>query len=548
MLAKRAWLALFAAVCAVYFYGLGAIPLIGPDEPRYAEVAREMYGRGDWVTPTLGGHAWFEKPALLYWLMIAAYRLFGVTEVAARAGSALAGVLTVLVTGRVARRAEVESGEGLRGYGFTTAVVAASTLGLLVFARAATFDVILTATVACVLACFYFSEVERDGRRRRFFLAGFYAFIGLSLLAKGLVGVVIPAGVLLLYFLFRREWPRPLRLGVVWGAPLCLAVAATWYAPVITRNGWPFVEQFFIEQHFARYVSDKYHHSQPFYFFVPVMLALALPWTLFLVESFAGVREATRADDAGGKLRMMALACLVFPVLFFSASGSKLPGYVLPALPGAILLAGERVQKYLRGEGGLLTMRLTGALALLFAASGVGFIYFGLRPLGNSLRQVPTGCALALVLPPTVAGLVALFLTRRRTLCFFSIAGATLLSIPIIVTCALRPAARGQSLADELRLADAQGLGKLPVVTLHEIERTTEFYAAGRLAYDERGEPLRLEGAGEVADFARSHGGAALVVVPVADERQLFSEQSLAAQRVGDNGRIALMLVRARAR
>ena len=88
LLAKRAWVVLFVAVCAALFYGLGAVPLLGPDEPRYAQVAREMFARGDWVTPTLGGHTWFEKPALLYWLMEVSYALFGVTEFAARAASA----------------------------------------------------------------------------------------------------------------------------------------------------------------------------------------------------------------------------------------------------------------------------------------------------------------------------------------------------------------------------------------------------------------------------------------------------------------------------
>src|SRR2546423_8010694 len=159
MLAKRAWVVLLVVVCAVYFYGLGSVPVLGPDEPRYAEVARGMYERGDWVTPMLGGHTWFEKPALVYWMMIATFRVFGVTEFAARAGSALAGVLTVMLTGWVARRAELESGEGLRGFGITCAVVTASTLGILVFARAASFDVILTATVTASLACFYGSGV-----------------------------------------------------------------------------------------------------------------------------------------------------------------------------------------------------------------------------------------------------------------------------------------------------------------------------------------------------------------------------------------------------
>ncbi|HEX8290355.1 MAG TPA: phospholipid carrier-dependent glycosyltransferase, partial [Pyrinomonadaceae bacterium] len=132
LLAKRAWVVLFGAVCAAYFYGLGAVPLLGPDEPRYAQVAREMYERGGWVTPTLGGQTWFEKPALLYWLMEAGYGLFGVTEFAARAGSALAGVLTVLLAGWAARRAEFESREDMRGFGVTCAAVAASTLGMMV--------------------------------------------------------------------------------------------------------------------------------------------------------------------------------------------------------------------------------------------------------------------------------------------------------------------------------------------------------------------------------------------------------------------------------
>ncbi|HUQ32577.1 MAG TPA: hypothetical protein VM095_10685, partial [Pyrinomonadaceae bacterium] len=88
-LAKRAGLLFFLAVAAFYLYGLGHLPLLGPDEPRYAEVAREMYLRGDWVTPTLGGHTWFEKPALLYWMMMASYHFFGVSEWAARLGPAL---------------------------------------------------------------------------------------------------------------------------------------------------------------------------------------------------------------------------------------------------------------------------------------------------------------------------------------------------------------------------------------------------------------------------------------------------------------------------
>ncbi|HEX7957657.1 MAG TPA: phospholipid carrier-dependent glycosyltransferase, partial [Pyrinomonadaceae bacterium] len=495
LLAKRAWVVLFAAVCAAYFYGLGAVPLLGPDEPRYAQVAREMFARGDWVTPTLAGHTWFEKPALLYWLTSAAYGLFGVTEFAVRAGSALSGVLTVLLVGWAARRAEFESGEGLRGLGVTCAAVAASTLGLMVFARASSFDTLLATTVAGALACFYRAEVER-GSGRRTWLVGFYVFVGLSLLAKGLVGVVLPAGVLLVYFVLRRRWPGLLRLGILWGAPLVLMVAAVWYGPVIARHGRAFVDEFFVQHHFARYVSNRYHHPQPFWFYLPITLALALPWTFFLLGGIASAWQTNaRAEDAASRLRVLALAWLVLPVLFFSASGSKLPGYVLPALPGAALLAGDSLHKYLRGAGGTLWMRLTGLLALLaFAAGFAVLVYHRGGDLGIFLSKLHPAYTAALLLPAGFAGVVALFFARFRTLAAASVVGATLLTVALIAGGgALERAARKESLKHELEEAGAQGLGTLPVVNLHEVERTTEFYAAGRLGYDAQGEPLKLE-------------------------------------------------------
>ncbi|MGH9903824.1 MAG: phospholipid carrier-dependent glycosyltransferase, partial [Pyrinomonadaceae bacterium] len=329
-LAKRAWLLLLLAACAVYFYGLGRLPLVGPDEPRYAQVAREMFLRGDWVTPTLSGHTWFEKPALLYWMMMAAYGAFGVSEWAARLGSAFSGVLTVLLVGWLGRRVERVGGAGRRGLCLAATAVAATSAGMLVFSRAASFDVIVTMTVTLSLACFFVAELERAEGRRRLLLAGFYAGMGASLLAKGLIGVVIPAGIVALYFLLRRRWPGLLRIGLHWGPLLVLAVAAVWYAPVIARHGREFVDEFFVQHHFARYVSNKYKHPQPFYFYVPIMALLALPWTAFLVAGVGGAwRSNWRADEEANKLRVFALAWVVMPVVFFSLSGSKLPGYIL---------------------------------------------------------------------------------------------------------------------------------------------------------------------------------------------------------------------------
>src|SRR5215207_1792521 len=318
---------------------------MGPDEPRYAQVAREMFARGDWVTPTLGGHTWFEKPALLYWLTEVAYALFGVTEFAARLGSALCGVLTVLLAGWAARRAEFESREDMRGFGVTCAAVAASTLGLVVFARATSFDTLLTTTVTGALACFYCSEVER-GAGRKTWLVGFYFFVGASLLAKGLVGVVIPGAVVVVYYVLRRRWPGLLRLGVPWGALLALMVAAVWYGPVIARHGQAFVDEFFVQHHFARYVSNKYHHPQPVYFYPAIILMLTVPWTVHFIAALVKMRGWTwRGTDDLSLVRVFSFAWLLVPIVFFSFSGSKLPGYVLPVLPAAALLIADVVRQ-----------------------------------------------------------------------------------------------------------------------------------------------------------------------------------------------------------
>ena len=100
-LAKRAWLFLFIAIAAFYLWGLGGFPLVGPDEPRYAEVAREMLARHDLITPTLGGVPWFEKPPLLYWMMMTSFRVLGVHEYAARLGPAICGLLTAVFVYRL---------------------------------------------------------------------------------------------------------------------------------------------------------------------------------------------------------------------------------------------------------------------------------------------------------------------------------------------------------------------------------------------------------------------------------------------------------------
>ncbi len=362
-LAKRVYIFLFIVIVAFYLYGLGHIPLLGPDEPRYAQVAREMFLRSDLVTPTLGGHTWFEKPALLYWMMIAGYKLFGVHEWTARLGPAICGLLTIAAVWMVGR--EVERSPEAPNFGFYSVLVTATCLGLVVFSRAASFDIVITLTTTWSLAFFLLYELPTT-RRKQLLLAGFYAFAGLSLIAKGLVGIVIPFGVVGLYYLFRLAWPRrAVWLSLVWGVPLALAVSAIWYGPVIAKHGWSFVDEFFLQHHFARYVSNKYHHPQPVYFYPVIILMLVVPWTPFLIWAFVRVRKWTwRGDGSLSIVRVFLLAWVLMPVVFFSFSGSKLPGYVLPALAAAGLLIADVV----RLKRTALALSIAGATMVLVPA------------------------------------------------------------------------------------------------------------------------------------------------------------------------------------
>ncbi len=529
---------LLATTAVVYFYGLGRVPFVGADEPRYAQVAREMYERGDAVTPTLGGHTWFEKPALVYWAAMAGYKLFGVAEWTARLGAACAGWLTVFLVGWIAGRVEEREGERATWLQLSAGASAATSAGLIVFSRGVNFDIFITMTVACALAFFFAAELEASRRARHWLLAGFYAGMGAALLAKGLIGVVIPAGVVALYYLLRRRRPEMWK-SAFWGFFITLAVAALWYAPVVARHGWTFVDEFFVKHHFARYLSNKYHHPQPFWFYLAIIPALLLPWSAWLASGISQARRWDwRADDATGKLRIFALAWLLFPLLFFSVSGSKLPGYILPALPGAALLMGERLASFLRGEGGTRALRATGVLVLALATAGT---VYGLRE--TELSRI---CIALVAAPGGIAGAYALFAPCRRESVWF-VVGASFLTTLLLVGCAAERVAARESVRDLLRAAEGRGYGASPILNLHTVERTAQFYGAGRLIYDEgRGEPWKFEGAGEVLEVARQRGGTLLVIVPPEYARQLLDFPPLATEVIGDNGTVVLVAARVR--
>ncbi|HEX5833459.1 MAG TPA: glycosyltransferase family 39 protein [Pyrinomonadaceae bacterium] len=522
-LAKRLYILLFIVVIVFYFYGLGSLPLLGPDEPRYAQVAREMFLRGDPITPTLGGHTWFEKPALLYWMITASFGIFGVSEWSARLGPAVCGLLTIAAVWYVARAVERRSEEA-RDFSFWAVLVAAGSLGLIVFARAASFDIVVTMTTTWALA--FFAVFELTLRRRVSLLSGFYVFVGLSLLAKGLVGVVIPFGVVGVYYVLRREWPtRRVWLSLLWGIPLAVAASAIWYGPVIARHGWSFVDEFFIQHHFARYVSNKYHHPQPIYFYPAIILMLALPWTAFLVEALAKVRRwAWRGDDSLSILRVFALAWLAMPIVFFSFSGSKLPGYILPALPAAAFLVADRFMDSISKWSLLAT-----AVICLALATG-GFVF------AIQSREISIGCATMIAVPLVAAAVASLARPNEQRIAPALICGSMFVLVMIVSICAAPPVGRRESVRDLLQLAAEHGYGNAPVLAQRSDDRSAQFYAHDRVVYNADGEPMTFD---EVTlEQARTFGKQIVVFISLEYADQIKGSPSF--EFLGDNGRLAV--------
>ena len=538
MLAKRAWLLLFLFVTAFYLFGLGRLPLVGPDEPRYAQVAREMFQRGDWITPTLGGHTWFEKPALLYWMMIAAFRAFGVSEWSTRLGPAIAGLLTIVALCWISRRVERRQGHGTGGFSFFSTLVIASSGGLIVFSRAASFDIVITMTITWALSFFLASEIEE--KRQNWFLAGFYCFVGFSLLAKGLVGIVVPFGVIGLFYLFRRKFPdRRVLISLVWGIPLALGVAALWYGPVIARHGWLFVDQFFIQHHFARYFSNKYQHPQPIYFYGPVILMLSVPWTLWLIEALVKAKGwQWSSDEPASRTRVFALAWFIVPIFVFSFSGSKLPAYVLPSLPAVALLVSERLGLFVSAKTSSgWTMRLTAAVLCVLAVAGI--IY------AQHTGRVSLQCALLVLVPVVLIGLLILIASRRRLMAALLVAVVPVAGAVLTLSCAVDRFASRESVRELIRQADAKGYGAAPVFMFSRIERTSEFYAAGRVVYDADGDPHKFERGDEVISEAQKVHTPMLIIIPLGSMWRLQNLQGVQTSVIADNGRVALLVVTA---
>jgi 4-amino-4-deoxy-L-arabinose transferase-like glycosyltransferase len=461
------WL-LLAGFCGfLFFFGLSYFGLLGADEPRYAQVAREMLARHDWITPTLGGQAWLEKPALYYWQTLVAYGAFGVSDWAARLPSAVDASLLVVAVYLFLRRFRP-------GFQLDGALMTASAAGVIGFARGAAMDMPLAAMFAIAMLLWY-AWYETESKRS---LAGFHIFLGLATLAKGPVAMVFAALVITVFAVAKGDYTLIRRTLWLPGIALLSLVTLPWYVAVQVRNP-EFLRVFILQHNLQRFGEDLFHHTAPFWYYLPVVLLGLVPWTIFMVAAviesvrvwWAERREMFRSEDA---LPAFLTIWLAVPVVFFSFSASKLPGYILPALPAGTLLLAEYVRRHVLDEDrpGLLLIVLhsiTAAL-LVVAALMMPYIVFHHRLPWDRTMAITGAFALVLAIGITMSlrGRLGLRVLRFVSLVPVVLVVATVLRLgaPVLdATLSARPVAQEVTRVDN---------GSLPLAILR-LSRETEY-------------------------------------------------------------------------
>ncbi len=391
-------LAAFGLVAAVLWTGLGSYGLVEPSDARYAETAREMWSSANWLFPKLLGISHFHKPPLIYWLSGAGYTAFGVNEWGARACQGLLGLLLAWTVWRFARK-HLDGAAGA-----WAAVFLVTTPAVIGAERMLTTDLLLVTCQTVALTSAYELWTGTGGSGTRIL---FYTSMGLAFLAKGPVGWAVPLLVLTGLFLAGRRGEKAAPWGVAWGIPFMLAVALPWFLYVVSRV--PGLLEYFVDGQLAsRLRSGGMGHPHPWHYYLYVFPALGLPWILAAPE---GAKTLLRRNP--GAARFLGLWALV-PPFFFSLPATKLPLYVLPSYPAIALLAAfavscaaPRIRLPLRAAGTLM-------LATGVAAALVGTRAVPLR--GGDLVAVPPAALPKLFLPLAigwvVAGALALAWTR----------------------------------------------------------------------------------------------------------------------------------------
>ena len=390
------WLILAVA----WFATMPLRPMLDPDEGRYAEIPREMLASGDWVTPRLNDLKYFEKPPLQYWATAAVYGVAGLHQWSSRAWAVgLAFACLPLVFAWVARL-----------YGRRCALIALMALTsspyFVIVGQLNLLDQAFTFWLSVAVLSFTLGQCAQEGSaaERRWMLLA-WAGAALAVLSKGIVVGVLCGGALILYTLIERDGRPWRRLHVLSGLALFALIAAPWFIAVTVRNP-SFPGFFFVHEHFARFLTTVHQRVEPWWFFLPLLLGVVLPWIPAFVRGVRAGWTAGAAPAAAAPFRPLRFLLLyaLLTLAFFSASGSKLVPYILPLVPAIAAVTGAAGQD-VGGIARLAARVVAGFLA--FVALGVG-VYSAVHNGYVPHAYIVLSCA------ALAAALAGLIVTLRR--------------------------------------------------------------------------------------------------------------------------------------
>lgn len=368
------WL-FFCGVVVALFYQLGAAALFEPDEGRNAEKAREILVLHDWVTPHENFHAVLDKPIFFYWLIAIAYKLFGVSEWAARLPSALAALGSIAL---VYRFAQVYRGTWTALW---SALILVSSVEFFALARIVIFDMTLTFFMTAALCAFYQAIHTEDKNRRRLGCVAMYVALAAATLIKGLIGIVIPGMVIFSYLLLTKQWAVLKRIDLVPGALLFFALVLPWYLEAERQNPG-YLRYYLWEEHFGRFTTDEFDRGEPWYYFIGVGFVGFLPWTLLLPLAAKVAWKSAWMEKSDDQVVYLSLWAVI-PFLFFSVSKSKLPHYILPIFPALAMLTAIALVRLYQEAPAKLQFALARTWWILFILAFFflsGWIYPALLP------------------------------------------------------------------------------------------------------------------------------------------------------------------------
>lgn len=384
----------------VYLLPLPFMPLMEPDEGRYSSIPREMNISGDYVTPRLKGTVYFEKPPLVYWATALSFKVFGENEFSSRLFVALAAWGCVILAYRM----------GLFFHDAQTGLYAAAILATSLLPAALGRINILDMPLAFFLSAaiwsgFRFFAKEEKPKKWLYLL---YLFSAFAFLTKGLIGIVLSFGVTGGWLLFSRRFRDVLRLVSPVGILLFAVVSLPWL--ILVQRGNPdFFRFFFIQEHFLRYTTRIHDHYQPFYYYLPIVIAGALPWVAWLPGAIKGAKGGNSLLKRDERAFLLSWIAIIF--VFFSLASSKLVPYMTPVFPPLALLLGVIFRRFDERRGGDVP---EGIFRFIGIMSSLLFLTALFIPLFLVKHSVNPGRWLLLIALPAFIQLLLIFLPYRK--------------------------------------------------------------------------------------------------------------------------------------